>query len=399
MSLPVTQSASIELIGLALFGVIGLGYAIGEIMEGRTPIGRSLLRTRLERIGVRSDKGRLRGAVDGVEVDVEEIRSTSHPYLVTATSEAPLEGLTIASVVDGLRADRLLTGDPDFDAVVQICGPRLVILSILGEAERALLLQAVSAGWSFGQGRFSRLVRWPKEVVRYAEEGSRLARALTSAAQKPGLPIEGVAELYHSDPVAALRAQRLSLLMNLGGERGLELGRAALEDAQDEVRLVAAERLRHYPTVLDILARTSSDGLRRNAFQAILQAEDPAALNLAQEAFAKLDRDAPHAGPIGELVATHPFPGRLELARRWLETPDPRLRPHAYRVLGLEGDRSDLDRLADMPSDPELVRARALIRSRLVEQGHGGGQLALSTEGGELSVVPNTEAVEEDSTD
>jgi hypothetical protein len=99
---------------------------------------------------------------------------------------------------------------------------------------------------------------------------------------------------------------------------------------------------------------------------------------------------------IGELVATHPFSGRLELGRRWLASDNPHLHPFAYRVLGLEGDHSDLERLLERGPHPELEQARALIRARLVEQGHGGGQLALSSEGGELAMIPRLETEEEE---
>lgn len=396
----ITLSAGIELVGLALFGIVGLGYAVAEIMQGRTPIGRSLLRTRLERIGVRPNKGRLRGAVEGVEVEVEEISSPMHPYLVTATCPARLDGLSFSLVADGLRSDRVLTGDKAFDDLIQVVGPRAMALALLGEKERGLLSFAITSGWSFGQGRFSRLVQWPREVVGHVEDGARLATSLAGTAEEARRPLERIAELYRGDRASGTRAIRLELLLEQGSDETNALAHAALEDPQDDVRLVAARHLAHWPTLLDLVSKTSTEEVRKRAFQELLRASDPSAMRLAQRTFEDVVQlSAPRSTSIGELVATHPFPGRLELARTWAKSRSPLLHPYAWRVLGLEGDRSDLELLGPPGGDAELDRARALIRSRLVEQGHGGGQLALSAEGGELSVVAQAETSAEQTTD
>lgn len=393
------QSATIDFIIFAVC-FTGLVYVVAEIMQGRTPIGRFFLRAKLARIGITPRDGRLIGTVLGHEVEVEEMRSALTPFLVTATCPAPLEGLSLSPVADGLRPDRVLTGDKEFDDLVQVVGPRAMALAILGENERGLMSFAIASGWSFGQGRFSRLVQWPREVAGHARDGARLAKSLADAAEEAHRPLERIAELYRSDRTSGTRAMRLEFLLEQGGDEPHTLAHAALEAAQDHVRLVAARHLAHWPTLLDLVSKTSAEEVRQRAFRELLRATDPTAKLLALHTM----EGAVHLPPtpatqIGLLVATHPFPGRLELARRWLETPAPHLRPHAYRVLGLEGDRSDLDRLVDMPADPELERARTLIRHRLVEQGHSGGQLALSSEGGELAVLAPSEVTAEDTTD
>lgn len=303
-------------------------------------------------------------------------------------------------VADGLRSDRVLTGDKKFDELVQVVGPRAVALAVLGEKERGLLSFAIVSGWSFGQGRFSRLVQWPREVAGHARDGARLAKSLADAAEEARRPLERIAELYRSDRTSNTRAVRLEFLLEQGGDEAHTLAHAALEAPQDHVRLVAARHLAHWPTLLDLVSKTSAEDVRKGAFQELLRATDPSAMHLALRTFEDVVQlSAPHSTSIGELVATHPFPGRLELARSWAKSRNPLLHPYAYRVLGLEGDRSDLDRLADMPADPERDRARALIRARLVEQGHSGGQLALSSEGGELAVVVPSEVTREPATD
>lgn len=403
------QLAGLELIGLAILGVALLGHGITQIMRGQTPIGRANLRARLARIGVSSKGGELRGAVDGVEIEVEELSSTDTPYVVSAASPRPFDGLTITAVADGPGAERVLTGDEDFDGLVQVEGPRALaplILALLGAEERALLMSAVSAGWSFAQSRWSQVVLRPREVTRAATDGARLANALASAGARAERPLERVAELFMSDRVAGVRAKRLELLLESDAEAATALARSVLlsSDPQQEVRLVAARFLADYTTLADLVTTAHPEALRREAFQAMVRAADPEGWAVA---VAALDRvahvptaQASALSEVGELVSAHTFPGRLELARRWAAGPHTELHPHAWRVLGQDGDQHDLERLAGMRAHPELERARAQIRARLVARGLDGGQLALSSasdsSGGELSVIAPEQSSEEE---
>ncbi len=305
------------------------------------------------------------------------------------------EGIAIGK--DGILSD-VRTGDAEFDRVVQLEGPEVVVLAVFDEALRPVIKEAVEAGWTFrGWGwlvkRRGRPSEQLKDLVLFGTSLADRLRAayaalparLAAGAKGEPTPERRRVFLEHLDQHFALSEQRRAAF------------EAALDDRAPGIRLMAGLALAHLPTLIALATTTEVPALVRAGAVAGLKSEpeDPGVIATVE---ALIDDAGDGIDPVllGALVRVLrdvPSARAEAMLLTLLSSDDDDVKLEAVKTLGRVGTIDSVraliplrDRAFAMLSETAGAAKHAILQIRARAGGEVGALSVTEADGG-LAVV------------
>lgn len=385
----ITVGAILLITGLAMVGV-----------RGSEKRGRAALQRVGARLGIGRRDGGLAGRCDGIKVEAMVVEGGPSRFIVIVDTVPALDGIGLEPETRTDVVQDVATGDPDFDRRVRVTGDQAVVLALFGDRERELIARAITQGWTLGEARWSRPARSTGDLEEVIQSGLALSRALSHLGTRDlDVPAQLEAR-FESDPCEEARAARLQLLITrFRARRGLDaLLDEALDDRHQSVILVAAREKGEVSHLIELACGGHASWVRSKAFEAVVKRLDgrpgpeweALVARLGSLANETVATPSSRHRQLANLVLAHAFPGRLELARRWVTSNHVPLCDAACRILAAEGEREDLVlmRSLEVPVESKAALADAVLRlrERLEAGGATAGGLSLSAEGGGLAI-------------
>jgi hypothetical protein len=384
----------------------------------------------------------LKGAIGQQAVSMHSERDTTGrkrlKVLIRAHSVCPPHMLQVQPRQGWARLKALVSResidahDPDLNAVAAIYGEPFFAASLLNAAARRAIIDAITAydvEIIHGDAVIERTnpVSDPDELEAMLRAVARVGDALALRGSLPDRLLSSVV----SDPIPAVRLRCLDLLLDLPTDpTQRHAAQTALQSTSPAVRLRAATFLG--PDGFDTLARLALDpdappsmrgkSLEYLAFQApaavvvpliapALASATPEVIRAAAVAAARhqhraafntlqrlIDHPATHADPDTDAAIARAL-GRLgdvpsqPILQKLLDSPHDPVRVAAAESLGFIGDTEAVASLLPLTqggraSTTLKQTARAAVEAiQARARGAGAGQLALSNDGGDLSLI------------